>query len=108
MIYIKQANTEEFNLGPINTCDGQPADLSEASVRLIIKKSIEDDDMKNVALKSVDNPESNIILFQFTPGDTANIPVGEYRIAVKIFYTNGREVEIFNDKCIVEKGVFNA
>jgi hypothetical protein len=107
MIYIKQANTENFTLGPIKHCDGSPIDLSAATVKMIIKKDVSDDDSAAVITKESIHPESNIVLFSLSADETAVVPLGEFYIAFKIFWDNGIEREIFNDLLICEKGVFN-
>jgi hypothetical protein len=107
MIYIKQANSESFAVGPIKDCAGQPVDLLAAEVRMIVKENINDEDSAAVLSKSVIHPESNIVLFNFTPEEMSDLMVGQYVMAFKIFWDNGDEIEIFNDTLVVEKGVFN-
>jgi hypothetical protein len=107
MIYIKQANTETFTTDPIKNCDGTPMDFSTATVKFIIKERMEDDDSLATIEKELEHPDSNILSWELDVEETKGINVGNYYVAVKIFWDDTREREIFNDVLTVEKGVFN-
>ena len=107
MIYIRQANTEAFAVGPVKFCNGDAVDLSEATVKMMIKRDINDRDDMAVLAKEIINPDSNIVLFNLTADETLTIPEGQYIMGVKIFFNDHIQREIFSDLITIERGVFN-
>lgn len=106
MIYMTQANTWSI-VAPVRHCNNSPVDLSAATVRMMIKKDIKDDDEQAVITKEVINPESSDVMFQLSAEETAAIQPGEYMVGVKIFFDSGPRFEVGKDSLLVEKGVFD-
>lgn len=107
MLYITQGNTEQFRCGPIETADREPVDLSAATVKMIIKSSVDDTDEMAVFSQEIENSDSNIVLFNMSPTETRHIDVGHYIMGIKIVWDDGTEREILRDNVTVNKGVFH-
>lgn len=109
MLYITQGNTEQFTCGPIETADREPVDLSAATVKMIIKSSLDDPDTAAVFVQEIEHPDSNIVLFALTAAQTRAIEVGQYIMGIKIIWDgeDGLEREIKRENVTVSKGVFN-
>lgn len=107
MIYIKQGDSETFVIGPIETCDNKPVDLSAATVKMIIKQSMDTSDSDANISQSVKNPDTNIIAFNLTAAETAALLPGEYVFGIKIVWNSGAAREIKREKIQVKQGVFN-
>jgi len=83
--------------------DLTPIELAGISrVRFVIKSK---GAMTNIIDKEILTPESNIVMFQLDSTETANIPVGKYIGAVKIYRDNNMDAEIWNDEFNVINGV---
>lgn len=83
--------------------DLTPIELGGISrVRFVIKSK---GAMTNIIDKEILTPESNIVMFQLDSTETANIPVGKYIGAVKIYRYNNMDAEIWNDEFNVINGV---
>lgn len=105
MQYIRKSN--KFSLTfEITNCDGSQYDLSQSTLRFIVKKSKEDPDETAVLSSEVVNSDTNIITFQFDATQT-NLDVGNYVGAIKEFKDNNLNSELWNDNIQVVKEVFN-
>lgn len=105
MQYIRKSN--KFSLTfEITNCDGSQYDLSQSTLKFIVKKSKEDPDETAVLSSEVVNSDTNIITFQFDATQT-NIDVGDYVGAIKEFKANNLNSELWNDNIQVVKEVFN-
>lgn len=87
---------------------GEQIDLSYITAKIMVKKSVYDADSRAVIAKEIVHPVSNLLYFELTPADTANLAAGKYTIALKLFYDSGAEVQLREDTLLVNKGVFNA
>lgn len=107
MIYLVQGNTETLTCGPIESADREPVDLSAATVKIIIKRNVDDADNTAVFAQSVAHPESNTVAFILNAANTRAIDPGQYVLGIKIVWDDGTEREIKRDNVMVSKGVFN-
>lgn len=109
MFYIKRGDSETITTEPIETCDHQPVDLSAASVQMIIKRDILDEDSAAVLTKTVSHPDTNIVGFHLTPSETAALDVGTYIVGVRIVWDgiDGDVREIAREELKITQGVFN-
>lgn len=83
-------------------------DISNTSVRFIIKKNVNDPDYKAVFFQEIVHPETNIVYFELKPEDTIKLQAGTYKAGCKLFYDNGVELTIWSDDLLATKGVFDA
>ena len=108
MIYIKKGDSTTLTTEPIETSSHEPVDLSAATVKLIIKCSITDEDIDAVVQKSVSHSDSNIIGFHLSATETAALDVGDYILGVKIVWDNGVDAqEIACEELKITQGAFN-
>lgn len=108
MIYIKKGDSATLTTEPIETANHEPVDLSAATVKMIIKRSITDEDSDAVVAKEVVHSDSNIIGFHLTAAETAALDVGDYVLGVKIVWDNGVDAqEIACEELRITQGVFN-
>lgn len=107
MLYITQGNTEQFTVGPIETADREPVDLSAATVKMIIKSALDDPDAAAVFTQEIVHSDTNTVLFDMSPSATRAIEVGHYIVGIKIVWDTGAEREIKRDNVTVVKGVFH-
>lgn len=91
----------------LENCDGTPMDLSSATVKFILKRN--KTDLDSLALLSGEyvNPDTNILQYEFSATDTANLEEGTAIGALKIYRTDAKDEEIWSDEYTIEKGVFN-
>ena len=107
MLYIIKGDSETISVGPIETCDRRPVDLSESTVKMVIKSSVEQNDEDAVFSQEISNPDTNTVAFILSAEDTRTIEAGDYIIGVKIVWDDGTEKEIVRDNIRFTKGVFN-
>lgn len=107
MIYIKQGDSETLSVGPIETCDNKPVDLSAATVKMIIKQNMETPDDEAVFAQDIVHPNSDTLAFLMSAAESASIEPGDYIVGVKIVWDDGTAREIARDKVVVSQGVFN-
>lgn len=91
----------------LENCDGSAMDLSSATVKFILKKTKEDDDENALLAGEYENPDTNIIDFEFSALDTATLSVGSAIGALKIYRADNKDEEIWSDEYVIEKGVFD-
>lgn len=106
MQYIRIANKASFTF-ELTNCDGSPVDLSEATLKFIVKRNKIDEDSAAILASQVDNSETNIVSFEFTSEDTAALTEGNYFVAIKIVKDNHMDDEVWNDNLKVVREVFN-
>ena len=89
--------------------DGRtPLDLSDTTVRYIIKKSKSDADSEALLpVKEYVHPDTNILLFEYTALETADLLPGTYIQALKLFRDNHKDEEVWVDTLRIEEGVFH-
>lgn len=88
-------------------CNGEPSDLSSCTVKYILKKSKTDNDDSALLSGEYVNPDTNILQYEFTATDTANLPTGEAVGAIKIYRGGDKNEEVWSSEYIIEEGVFN-
>lgn len=106
MQYIRKANKASFTF-ELTNCDGTPVDLSESTLKFIVKKNKIDEDSSAILSSQVENSDTNIVTFQFTSEDTALLTEGDYFVAIKIVKENHMDDEVWNDNLKVVREVFN-
>lgn len=106
MEYIRIANRKSFEF-ELTNCDGSPVDLSESTVKFIVKRSKEDPDTSAILSKEIVESETNNIMFQFDATETANLQEGKYVAGLKIFKENNLNEEVWSDYVQVTKEVFS-
>lgn len=105
MIYIRKAN--KFSLTfELTNCDGSQYDLSDSTLKFIVKRNKDDQDTMAVLSSEVVNSDTNIVTFQFDATQT-NLDIGNYVVAIKEFKDNNLNSELWNDNLQVVKEVFN-
>ena len=106
MQYIRKANKASFTF-ELTNCDGSTVDLSESTLKFIVKKNKIDQDSTAVLSSQVVNSETNIVSFEFTAEQTAALTEGDYFVAIKIVKDNHMDDEVWNDNLKVVREVFN-
>lgn len=106
MQYIRKANYSTFTF-ELTNADGSPVDLSNKTVKFIVKKEKSDDDDMAILSQSIKNSDTNIVMFQFDATQTANLAEGKYFMAIKLFADTNMNDELWNDDVKVVRGVFN-
>lgn len=106
MQYIKKKEYNSFMFSVTNS-DGTDYDFSASTVKFIVKKGEEYEDNTAVLSAAIDNSPTCNLMFDFKANETADIPVGEYIMAIKEFKAGGVNRELWSDKCKVVKGVFD-
>lgn len=106
MQYIRKSNKASFTF-ELTNCDGSPVDLSESTVKFIVKKNKTDQDSSAILSSEISNSETNIISFEFDSTMTSPLTEGEYFMAIKIVKENHMDDEVWNDNCKVVREVFN-
>lgn len=91
----------------LKECDGSYMDLSSCTVKFILKKTSEDYDSDALLSSEYVNPDTSILQFEFLSDETKNIPEGEAIAALKIYRENGKNKEVWQDSCLIKKGVFD-
>lgn len=84
-----------------------PMDLSNRTVKVIIKKNKDDADESAVLSQTFINPEVNYVIPTFTATQIQAIKEGNYYFAIKIYTADDLDRELYNDTLTVTKGVFN-
>ena len=105
MQYIRKSNYCSFTF-ELTNCDGSPVDLSNKTVKFIVKNKGANDERPQLS-SEIKNSDTNIVKFQFDATQTANIPNGDYVMAVKIYTETNMNDEVWNDDCRVVSGVFD-
>lgn len=109
IIKLVTASTQGLVYSVVNEGgQGEQIDLSFITAKIMVKKSVYDPDSKALITKELVHPASNLLYFELTAQDTANMAAGKYEIALKLFYDSGAEVVLRTDTLLVTKGVFNA
>ena len=106
MQYIRKANKASFTF-ELTNCDGTPVDLSTSTLKFIVKKNKSDDDSSAVLSDQVVESDTNIISFEFTAEQTAQLNEGDYFMAIKIVKANHMDDEVWNDNLKVVREVFS-
>lgn len=83
-------------------------DISNTTVKFMVKKSANDPDYKALFYQEIKNPETNVVYFEMKPEDTIKFAAGTYKAGCKLFYKNGVELTIWSDDVLATKGVFDA
>ena len=91
----------------LQNCDGSAMDLSEATVRFVLKRNKTDADASALLSGEHINPTTNILQYEFSAIDTATLPEGQAIGALKIYRTDDKDEEIWSDEYTIEKGVFD-
>ena len=91
----------------LENCDGSAMDLSEATVKFILKKNKTDSDAQALLSGEYVNPDSNILQFEFSAVDTGVLQEGMAIGALKIYRTDDKDEEVWSDEYTIEKGVFD-
>lgn len=85
-----------------------PMDLSNRTVKAIIKKNKDDADENAVLpVKTYTNIEENFIIPTYTATQTQSLKEGNYYFSIKIYTADDLDRELYNDILTVTKGVFN-
>lgn len=85
-----------------------PMDLSNKTVKAIIKKNKDDADNNAVLpIKTYTNIDVNYIVPTYTATETKTLKEGNYYFAIKIYTVDNLDRELYNDVLTVSKGVFN-
>lgn len=85
-----------------------PMDLSNRTVKAIVKKNKDDADESAVLpIKTYSNLDVNYIIPTYTASQTQVLKEGNYYFAIKIYTVDGLDRELYNDVLTVTKGVFN-
>lgn len=106
MQYIRKSNFASFTF-ELTNCDGSPVDLSNKTVKFIMKGSKDEDDARSRLSSEIENSDTNIVEFQFDATQTKNLVEGNYILALKIYTDSQMNDEVWNDDCKVISGVFN-
>lgn len=91
----------------LQNCDGTAMDLSEATVKFILKKEKTDADDQALLSGEYENPDTNILQYEFSAVDTGALQEGTAVGALKIYRTGDKDEEVWSDEYTIEKGVFN-
>ena len=105
MQYINKNQYNSFTF-ELTECDGSATDLSEATVKFIVKKSKTTEDDNAIMAGSVVNSDTNIIMFEFNASES-DVEEGNYVGALKIFKTGDINTEVWSDDFRVVRGVFD-
>lgn len=85
-----------------------PMDLSNRTVKVIIKKNKDDADESAVLpMQTFTNPEVNYIVPTYKAEQTKTLKEGEYYFSIKIYTVDDLDRELYNNILTVTKGVFN-
>jgi hypothetical protein len=106
MINVIIADTKQLTF-TITDSAGEPIDMSAATVKFMVKKSMSDDDLEALILKSIINPSSNIVLIELTSDDTLLLSADDYYCALKIFFDSGVKSTVYTNTLRATKGVFD-
>lgn len=106
MQYIRKGEYNSF-MFEIENCDGSAYDLADARIKFIVKKSAGHEDSTVVLSGEIENSETNKVMFDFTAQQTADLIVGNYVMALKVFRNSGVNFELWSDNCKIVKGVFD-
>lgn len=87
---------------------GEQIDLSFVTAELMVKSSPYDDDSMAVITKRIVHPKSNLLYFELTAEETAELKAGKYQMCMRLVYDNGAKQILNNDILCVTKGVFDA
>lgn len=88
-------------------CDGSAMDLSSCTVKFILKREKEDSDSHALLSKEYVDPDTNMLQFEFLATETKNLPEGDAVCAVKIYREDDKNKEVWQDVCLIKKGVFD-
>lgn len=85
-----------------------PMDLSDRTIKVIIKKNKDDAD-ENAVLPAItyENLDTNFIIPTYTATQTKGVREGNYYFGIKLYTVDGLDRELYNDVLTVTKGVFN-
>lgn len=110
MLKIITGDTAGFTFSlvyPGAVADKGTPDLSNTTVKFILKKSINDPDSKAVFTQEIKNPETNKVYFEIPPETTGVLKAGTYKAGCKLYYEGGLEITAWSDDILVVKGVFD-
>lgn len=111
MIKIITGDTAGFTFSIVSpgAVDSTPApDLSAASIKFMLKRSIDLSDYKAAFSQTIVHPDTNILHFEMSGEDTGALVAGTYKAGCKIYYDDGPEHTLWEGDVMVVKGVFNA
>ena len=91
----------------LENCDGSAMDLSSCTVKFILKTNKDDSDDSAFLSAEYENPNTNIVDFEFSAVDTALLQEGNAIGALKIYRSDDKDEEVWSDEYLIEKGVFN-
>lgn len=91
----------------LENCDGSAMDLSNCTVKFILKKNKNDSDAQALLTAEYVNPDTNILQYEFSSITTGNLAEGTAIGALKIYRTDNKDEEVWSDEYTIEKGVFN-
>lgn len=91
----------------LTNCDGTAVDLSTSTVKYILKRNKSDNDSQALLSYEYENPDTNILDFDFDATQTAGLVAGNAISAIKIYRANNKDEEVWSDECVIEEGVFN-
>lgn len=85
-----------------------PMDLSNRTVKVIIKKNKDDADENAILPVQVfENLEVNYIIPTYTATQTHELKEGDYYLSIKIYTADDLDRELYNNVLTITKGVFN-
>lgn len=87
--------------------DKETPDLTNATVKFIVKKNINDPDSRAVFTQEIKNPETNKVYFEIPADATSTLQAGVYKAGCKLYYEGGLEQTVWTDDILVVKGVFD-
>lgn len=110
MLKIITGDTAGFTFSlvyPGAVADKGTPDLTNATVKFIVKKNINDPDSRAVFTQEIQNPETNKVYFEIPADTTGKLQAGAYKAGCKLYYEGGLEQTVWSDDILVVKGVFD-
>lgn len=110
MLKIITGDTAGFTFSlvyPGAVADKGTPDLTNATVKFIVKKNINDPDSRAVFTQEIQNPETNKVYFEMSADATGKLHAGTYKAGCKLYYEGGLEQTVWADDILVVKGVFD-
>lgn len=109
ILKIVSASTQGLTYSVVHEGNqGEVIDLSHATAKIMVKRSVYDPDNKAIIVKEIVHPDSNLLYFQIDAEDTMSLPSGKYYVSLKLFYDSGVKLVLREDTLLISKGVFDA
>lgn len=106
MQYIRISNARSFEF-ELFDCNGNPLDLSNCTMKFIVKRYKTDPDSEALLSQDIVNSETNNIMFQFDATETHDLLEGSAYCALKKFNASNMNDEIWSDNCQIVREVFS-